>query len=47
MFSESIEIECESNDENDWSKKINRVDSFQVEISSYEFGDFLFNKAYE
>ena len=31
----------------DWSKKINRIDSFQVEISSYEFGDFLFNKAYE
>ncbi len=31
----------------DWSKNINRLDSFQVEISSYEFGDFLFNKAYE
>ncbi len=30
----------------DWSKKMSRSDSFQVEISSYEFGDFLFNKAY-
>lgn len=39
---EFISIVC-----TDWSKKINRIDSFQVEISSYEFGDFLFNKAYD
>ena len=39
---EFISIVC-----TDWSKKMKRVDSFQVEISSYEFGDFLFNKAYD
>ncbi len=31
----------------DWSKKMNMADNFQVQISSYEFGDFLFNRAYE
>jgi len=30
----------------DWSEKINSRDSFQVQISSYEFGDFLMNRAY-
>tara|TARA_A100001035_G_C27769732_1_gene495684 strand:- start:1401 stop:2006 length:606 start_codon:yes stop_codon:yes gene_type:complete len=31
----------------DWSEKTRRTDSFQVQISSYEFGDFLYNNAYE
>ena len=39
---EFISIVC-----TDWGKKINRTDNFQVQISSYEFGDFLYNKAYE
>jgi histidyl-tRNA synthetase len=39
---EFVSIVC-----SDWGKKINIVDSFQVQISSYNFGDFLFNKAYK
>tara|TARA_Y100000996_G_scaffold406729_1_gene383455 strand:- start:713 stop:1318 length:606 start_codon:yes stop_codon:yes gene_type:complete len=31
----------------DWSESMRRTDSFQVQISSYEFGDFLYNKAYD
>ena len=39
---EFISIVC-----SDWSKKMNIIDSFQVQISSYKFGDFLTNKAYK
>ena len=38
---EFISIVC-----TDWSENMSRKDSFQVQISSYEFGDFLYNKAY-
>ena len=38
---EFISIVC-----TDWSENMHRNDSFQVQISSYEFGDFLYNKAY-